>query len=120
MYLGLKHAHLTFVLLSIVLFYYRFFVKQIAGKELPKILKILPHIIDTCLIASAVGLCILLQQYPLVVTWLTFKVFFVIGYIVFALFAMKAQQKAKAIQWLSAASICLIMAAFMAIKKTAI
>lgn len=119
MYMGLKHAHLTFVLLSVVLFYYRFFAIQIQQKELPKFLKVLPHVIDTALLGTAVGLCIVLQQYPLVVTWLTFKVLFVIGYIVFAVFAIKASQKSKAIQWLSAASVCLVLAAFTAITKMA-
>lgn len=119
MYMGLKHAHLTFVLLSVVLFYYRFFATQIQRKELPKFLKVLPHIVDTALIGTAIGLCIVLQQYPIMVTWLTIKVLFVIGYIVFALFAMKATEKSKAIQWLSAASVCLVVAAFTAITKMA-
>ncbi len=119
MYLGLKHAHLTFVLLSVVLFYFRFYKTQMAGQSLPKWLKITPHIVDTLLILSAIGLCITLQQYPLMVTWLTLKVCFVIGYIVFAALAIKAQVKQKAILMLTGASVCLIMAAFLAIHKLA-
>lgn len=118
MYLGLKHSHLMFVMLSVILFYYRFFVVQIRNRELPKALKIIPHVIDTLLIATAIGLCVVLQQYPIMVTWLTVKVLFVIGYIVFAVLAIKAQSKSKGIQWLTAASTCLVLAAFMAITKT--
>ena len=119
MYIGLKHAHLTFVLLSVILFYFRFYHVQLAGKSLPKLLKVLPHIIDTLLIATAVGLCIVLQQYPLIVSWLTFKVFFVIAYIVFAALAIKSANKQKAILMLTGASISLILAAFMAVTKLA-
>lgn len=118
MYLGLKHSHLMFVMLSVILFYYRFFVVQIRGNTLPKILKILPHVIDTLLIGTAIGLCFVLGQYPFLVSWLTVKVLFVIGYIVFAALAIKATSKSKGVQWLSGASICLVLAAFMAITKT--
>lgn len=119
MYIALKHAHLTFILLSVVLFYFRFYKVQIAGQTLPKFLKILPHIIDTLLIATAIGLCIVIQQYPIMQNWLTIKVLFVIAYIVFAALAIKATNKQRAIAMLTGASVSLIMAAFMAIHKLA-
>jgi len=111
---------MTLVLLSVVLFYFRFVQKQLFGKELAKWLKIVPHIIDTLLLVTAIVLCILIQQYPFVAAWLTYKVLFVIGYIVLAMFAMKSTDKKQAITYLSFASICLVFAAKLAVTKVVI
>lgn len=117
MYMAVKHTHIMLALISIILFYYRFYQHQLKGRELNKALKIIPHIIDTFLLISAGVLSSLIAQYPLVDHWLTVKVIFVVGYIVFAVLAMKAEQKSKAIQMLSISSICLIFAAFYAVTK---
>ena len=85
-----KHLHLTAVGLSILFFIFRFVWSQLDANALSKKwVKILPHIIDTVLLGSAVWLCIILSQYPFVNAWLTFKVIGVILYIVFGLFALK-------------------------------
>ncbi|WP_236547018.1 SirB2 family protein [Alteromonas sp. KUL150] len=85
-----KHLHLTAVGLSILFFIFRFVWSQLDANALSKKwMKILPHIIDTVLLGSAVWLCIILSQYPFVNAWLTFKVIGVILYIVFGLFALK-------------------------------
>jgi len=115
--MAVKHTHLMLVLISITLFYFRFYQQQLKGKQLSKALKIVPHIIDTLLLISAAVLCGLIAQYPFVNSWLTIKVGFVVGYIVFAVFAMKAEQKSKAIQMLSISSICLVFAAFYGVTK---
>jgi len=90
MYMMAKHLHLTAVGLSILFFIFRFIWSQLDANALSKKwVKILPHIIDTVLLGSAVWLCIILSQYPFVNAWLTFKVIGVILYIVFGLFALK-------------------------------
>ena len=90
MYMMAKHLHLTAVGLSILFFIFRFIWSQLDANALSKKwMKILPHIIDTVLLGSAVWLCIILSQYPFVNAWLTFKVIGVILYIVFGLFALK-------------------------------
>ncbi len=90
MYMMAKHLHLTAVGLSILFFIFRFVWSQLDANALSKKwVKILPHIIDTALLGSAVWLCIILSQYPFVNAWLTFKVIGVILYIVFGLFALK-------------------------------
>ncbi|APD85901.1 SirB2 family protein [Alteromonas gracilis] len=90
MYMMAKHLHLTAVGLSILFFIFRFVWSQLDANALSKKwVKILPHIIDTVLLGSAVWLCIILSQYPFVNAWLTFKVIGVILYIVFGLFALK-------------------------------
>ncbi len=87
------------------------------AKPLPKLLKILPHVIDTLLLLSAAALCVIIQQYPFVHGWITIKLGFVIGYIVFAIVAMKSEQKSKSIQMLALSSVCLVLAAYMAVTK---
>lgn len=90
MYMMAKHLHLTAVGLSILFFVFRFIWSQFDASALSKKwVKILPHIIDTVLLASAIWLCIILSQYPFVNAWLTFKVIGVVLYIVFGLFALK-------------------------------
>lgn len=116
-YLAVKHSHLMLVVLSVVFFYFRFFHKQIRKQELAKWMRIAPHIIDTFLLASAVMLCVLIQQYPGVHFWLTAKLAFVIGYIGFAMAAMKSEVKAKAISFMAVSSVCLILAAKFAVTK---
>ncbi len=84
MYMMAKHLHMTAVGLSILFFVFRFIWSQFDATALSKKwVKILPHIIDTVLLASAIWLCIILSQYPLVNAWLTFKVVGVVLYIVF-------------------------------------
>lgn len=117
MYFAVKHSHLLLVLLSVVLFYYRFTIHKLMGKPLSKFFKIVPHIIDTFLLLTAVALCMIIQQYPFVHGWITVKLGFVIGYIAFAMLAMKAEQKSKSIQMLALSSVCLMFAAYMAVTK---
>lgn len=90
MYTMAKHLHLTAVVLSILLFILRFVWSQFDSNILQKKwAKIVPHIIDTVLLASAIWLCIILSQYPFVQSWLTFKVLGVIAYILLGLVALK-------------------------------
>ena len=90
MYMMAKHLHMTAVGLSILLFVFRFIWSQFDASVLSKKwVKILPHIVDTVLLASAIWLCVILSQYPFVNAWLTFKVVGVVLYIVFGLFALK-------------------------------
>ena len=52
-------------------------------------LKITPHIVDTVLLVSAIGLSIQLQQYPFVHSWVTAKVIALLAYIVLGTIALK-------------------------------
>ena len=54
-----------------------------------KLSRVLPHIIDTLLLGSAIGLAINIQQYPLQHAWLSAKLFALILYILFGTFALK-------------------------------
>lgn len=51
--------------------------------------RIVPHVVDTLLLASAVGLMIVLQQYPFAQDWLTAKLIGLVVYIVLGTIALK-------------------------------
>lgn len=89
-YLITYYTHVTCVILSITLFLTRGFW-MLRGSEMldHKAIKILPHVIDTILLASAIGLTIILSQYPFVHNWLTVKVVALIIYIALGTVALK-------------------------------
>lgn len=90
-YTALKHMHVMFVVLSVSLFVLRFFWvscgSAIASK---KWVKIVPHIIDTFLLLTIIGLLLQLGQWPWDTAWLANKLLGLLGYIAFGLMAMKA------------------------------
>lgn len=74
-YSTLKHAHAGLAYLSALLFFVRFVLLYAgAGFMKSKVIKIIPHVIDTFLLAFAIWLCVLISQYPLTDHWLTVKV----------------------------------------------
>ena len=94
MYPMLKHFHLTFVGITVILFLLRFFWLQRQSPMLQKKwVKIVPHINDTLLLISAIALIVYLGIYPFQTAWLTDKLVGLVGYIVFAAIALKARQK---------------------------
>jgi uncharacterized membrane protein SirB2 len=50
---------------------------------------VMPHVVDTVLLASAIALAVMSEQYPLVHGWLTAKVIGLIAYIVLGAIALK-------------------------------
>lgn len=106
-YLAIKHLHLTCVGLSGGLFLLRGIWKMRDSAMLSKRwVKILPHVIDTVLLASALTLAVLSGQYPFQQNWLTAKLFALILYIVLGTLALK-RGKTPAIR--SAAFIAAIL-----------
>ena len=90
MYMMLKHTHLTAIALSVLFFIVRYiWVMTDSAMMQKKLVKVAPHVIDTVLLSSAIGLCIVLSQYPFSVAWLTEKVIGLVLYIFFGLFALK-------------------------------
>lgn len=119
MYMMAKHLHLTAVALSILFFVFRFIWSQFDAQALSKKwVKILPHVIDTILLASAIWLCVILSQYPFANAWLTFKLIGVVLYIVLGLFALK-RAKSTVGRWVFfVAALAVLMAtAMVAVTK---
>lgn len=93
LYLALKHLHLTCVALSLLLFIYRGGLMYLAPQQLKaRWIKIVPHVVDTFLLLSAIGLCLILRQYPFVSGWVTAKVIGVIVYIGLGTIAIKRRK----------------------------
>ena len=90
MYAAFKHIHLLTVALSLGLFTLRGIWMLIDSDKLQKRwVKIVPHIVDTLLLVSAIGLMIQIQQYPFSDGWLTAKLLGLIAYIVIGTIALK-------------------------------
>ena len=93
LYLGLKHLHIASVVLSFALFLLRG-AWMLVGSPLlgSRFSRIAPHVVDTILLASAIGLTVVLRQYPLAQDWLTAKVVALVAYIVLGSIALKRGQ----------------------------
>jgi uncharacterized membrane protein SirB2 len=86
----LKHAHVTTVTITFVLFVTRGIWMLVESPRLQaKWARILPHVNDAILLASGIGLAVLMGQYPLVNSWLTAKLLALIAYIVLGTIALK-------------------------------
>ncbi|MDC8757349.1 SirB2 family protein [Janthinobacterium fluminis] len=89
-YFALKHFHITCAMLSGVFFLVRgCWMLDDSAMLQRRWVKIAPHLIDTLLLASAIGLAVWSSQYPLAQSWLTAKVVAVLLYIVLGAFALK-------------------------------
>lgn len=90
MYLILKTIHVSSVVTSGTLFLLRGILMWRRSPWLQhRVLKVLPHLVDTVLLASAVGLTLVLHQYPFVQAWLTIKVLLLVAYVLIGSYALK-------------------------------
>jgi uncharacterized membrane protein SirB2 len=89
-YVVAKHIHITCVALTGSLFLLRgiWALRQSAALQ-ARWLRILPHLVDTALLASAVTMAVLSRQYPFVQDWLTAKVLALAVYIALGTIALK-------------------------------
>jgi uncharacterized membrane protein SirB2 len=89
-YLALKQLHVTCVVLSGCGFCLRAIWMLTGSPRLAtRAARIVPHAVDTILLASALGLATLSGQYPFVQGWLTAKVFGLLAYIGCGTMALK-------------------------------
>jgi uncharacterized membrane protein SirB2 len=104
-YTLLKHLHVTAVVLSGAGFLLRGLLMLRDSPLLQRrILKVLPHVVDTILLGSAIAMAVISTQYPFVQSWLTAKFFGLLAYIVFGMMALKrGRTKAQRAMWLLAA-----------------
>lgn len=90
MYIAIKHIHMLCAVLSIAGFLLRgvwmFMDSQLLQKKLTRIL---PHIIDTLLLVTALTLVVMSQQYPFQLSWLTAKVIALVVYIALGMVALR-------------------------------
>ena len=89
-YLAIKHLHITFAALSGSFFLLRGLWMLADSPMLQRRwVKVVPHVVDTLLLGSALVLVFWSGQYPFVQAWLTAKVLALIAYIVLGTIALK-------------------------------
>lgn len=82
-YLFVKYLHVGSVLISVSLFVLRGVLALMAGPWRQwRLLRVVPHIVDTVLLGSALWLAWRSGQYPFAADWLTAKVLALLAYIV--------------------------------------
>ncbi|MDX1654529.1 MAG: SirB2 family protein [Candidatus Competibacteraceae bacterium] len=102
-YLALKHLHITTVIITLFLFILRGFWMLTDSSQLQRRwVKIVPHINDTLLLASALLMAFIIGQYPFVNSpWLTAKVVGLLAYIGLGTLAIKRgrSKRVRAVAW---------------------
>ena len=119
MYLTLKHIHVAFVALSLLTFLVRgvwLFVDSAMLGE--RWVKLLPHVVNTILLASGIALAMYLSMAPGNQPWLMAKIVGLIAYVGLGVAAFRASgPTARKLLWTSA----LVAFAFIvsvAVRKT--
>jgi uncharacterized membrane protein SirB2 len=121
LYFALKHIHMLCALLSIFGFITRsMWAFRDSSLLQNKFVKIAPHIIDTVLLLSAIGLVVGTQQYPFVNGWVTAKLFALVAYIVLGVFTLKkAKDDQQRVVFFTLALLTFIYIVFVAISRDA-
>lgn len=89
-YFAIKHIHMLTAVITAVLFLLRgFWLLNGSALLQRQWARIVPHINDTILLASAIALAVWSGQYPFQQDWLTAKVLLLIAYIGAGLVALK-------------------------------
>lgn len=89
-YYALKHFHMSFAVVSGALFLVRGLWMLAGSARLQqRWVRVVPHIVDTLLLASAIGLAVWSGQYPFQAPWLTAKLIALVAYIGLGTVALK-------------------------------
>lgn len=89
-YLAIKHLHMGCAGLSIAMFLLRgTWMLQGSSMLQRRWVKIVPHLVDTVLLGSAITLAVISHQYPFAQPWLGAKVVALVLYIVLGAIALK-------------------------------
>ncbi|HQR11731.1 MAG TPA: SirB2 family protein [Casimicrobiaceae bacterium] len=89
-YVVAKHIHIACVALSGSLFLLRgIWTWRQSAVLRAQWLRVLPHVVDTLLLASAITMAVVSRQYPFVQGWLTAKVIALAAYIALGTVALK-------------------------------
>ena len=107
-YASLKIVHVSCVVASYALFVVRglWMMRESPHLQQPWV-RILPHVVDTILLASAVALAVMSHQYPLANGWLTAKVAGLLIYIALGTVALKRgkTRRVRVTAWLAAQAV---------------
>lgn len=118
----LKAVHITCVVSSYTLFMLRgIWNLNDSAIMRQRWVRIVPHFVDTLLLASAIALAISIQQYPFVDTWLTAKVIGLLLYISLGTVALRfgRSKSMRLFAWL-AAQVIFVYIVLVAISHNAV
>jgi uncharacterized membrane protein SirB2 len=110
--LTIKYIHISFVLMSYTLFFIRgVWMLRSSAILQQRWVKILPHMIDSALLLSAITLAIQLSISPFAAPWLMAKIVALFAYIIFGTIALKRgrTRNIRLAAWLSAQLVFLYM-----------
>jgi uncharacterized membrane protein SirB2 len=105
LYIYLKNIHIATVFLSGALFFTRGVWMLVDSPWLRRRwVRVVPHVIDTVLLISAIALTLIIRQFPFVHDWLTAKVVALLLYIGMGMIAIRhgKQKSVRAIAWIVA------------------
>jgi uncharacterized membrane protein SirB2 len=116
-YLELRTVHIGAVTLSGLLMLVRAVAWNgwKAGWAMARPIRILAYAIDTTLLAAAVMLTLIVQQYPFADGWLTAKVLLLLLYIALGYRALRARSATA--RWLSLAAAALVFGFIVAVAR---
>jgi uncharacterized membrane protein SirB2 len=89
-YSALRTLHVTCVVASYALFVVRgVWMLRDSPRLNQRWVRVVPHVVDTLLLASAIAMVVMSRQYPFVAGWLTAKVVALIAYILLGMLALR-------------------------------
>ena len=116
--LALKSIHITLVIISIGSFVLRYLGKRWgAGFASWRSAKIIPHIVDTLLLASGISLAWLYRLSPLDAPWLLSKLLLIVVYILLGVAAMRTTPSARSDLLAGAGLMAIALAIYLAVYK---
>lgn len=96
-YIAIKHLHVACVVLSGLGFGLRGIWMMLGSPLLQaRWVRVVPHMVDTALLGSAIALAVMSGQYPFVQGWLTAKVVGLLAYILFGAMALRRARTKRA------------------------
>ena len=107
-YLALKYVHVGAVVVSFGLFFLRGMWMMAAPEKLAvRWVRVVPHVIDTVLLVSAIALAAITAQYPFVQPWLTAKVLALLAYILLGTVAIRRgrTRRVRVVAWILALTV---------------
>lgn len=108
MHFAIKHVHITAVTLSFALFLLRgvWMLGESAMLE-RRWVRVVPHVVDTVLLAAGIWLAVMLRQIPGVSEWLTAKIVALVLYIGLGTVALKRgrTRSQRAAAWMAALAV---------------
>lgn len=119
-YLFLKHLHIGCVVLSGTGFLLRGLLMLADSRCLQQpIVRILPHVVDTALLGSAIAMAVISAQYPFSADWLTAKLLGLLIYIGCGSMALKrARNKPQRAAYLVAALLAFTWIVSVALSRS--